>query len=198
MQNCSDYLPEKTESELIRAARDGSTAAFAELARRTRPRLVNAARAILKSAEEAEDAVQNAFWKAYEHLSTFRGDSSFNTWMMSIVLNQARMRLREMRRARLVSFDDASEPAPPLVDPSPSVEESYAGEEMLRALRQEIRRLPAQLRQIMLMHVENLSMPEAAERLGVSLPAAKARLFRARMHLGSRMRPYTHTPAVAA
>jgi len=187
------------EADLVREAQDGSADAFTELLRRSRPRLMYAARSILKTREEAEDAVQAASWKAFERLETFRGESSFNTWLTSIVVNQARMRRRELRRAQFLFLDDGPESlAPRLADGAPTAEEAYAGEELVQVLHREIRRLPAQLRQVMLLHVQNLSMMESAERLGVSLSAAKARLFRARLQLYERMRPYASVRTVAA
>jgi len=190
------------ENELIHSAQQGSEDAFAELLRRSRPRLWRAAIGILKNPEEAEDAIQNATWKAWQHLEGFRQDSSFNTWLTSIVVNQARMRLRELRRARVVSIDDAPEdgiaPLRQIADSALDPEQNCSGRELRRALNREIGRLPRQLRQIMLLYVENRSMPEAADTLGLSVAAAKTRLFRARQELHNRMRRYTELPAVAA
>src|SRR5581483_11574619 len=115
---------------------------------------------------EAEDALQNALWNAWQRLETFREDSSFNTWLTSIVLNQSRMRLRELRRARFVSIDDGTDEHPALLlhltDEAPDPERSYARDQMLSNLHREIRRLPAQFRQILLLYLENPSVIEAA------------------------------------
>jgi RNA polymerase sigma-70 factor (ECF subfamily) len=196
----SGALRDLGENDLVQLARQGSPEAFSELMRRSRPRLLRAAAAIVNSPEEAEDALQNASWKAYEHLANFRQESSFNTWLTTIVVNQARMRMREVRRARLVSLDEAPEgrpaPVPELPDMAADPEHAYASEELLQLLHQEIRRLPAPLRQVMLLYVENHSAAEAAERLGLSVAAAKTRLFRARQQLFHRMQRYAELPAV--
>ena len=202
MHKNSDGLQEWHEKELVRAAQAGSDEAFSELLRRSKPRVWRVALSILGSPEEAEDALQNSNWKAYEHLAGFRQDSSFNTWLTSIVANQARMRLRELRRARLVSIDDppevrAAAGIADLASEGPSAEKAYSDHEMIRALHREIRRLPVQFRQILLLYVEDLSIFEAADRLGLTPAAVKTRLFRARQHLYERMRRYAE-PAVAA
>ena len=198
----SGALRDLSENDLIQLARQGSPEAFSELMRRSRPRLLRAAEAIVNSAEEAEDAFQNASWKAYEHLANFRQESSFNTWLTTIVVNQARMRMREVRRVRLVSLDETAEdrpaPVPELADLSEDPERAFAGEELRRILHQEIRRLPAPLRQIMLLYVENHSAADVAKRLGLSVAAAKTRLFRARQHLYSRMQRYAELPELSS
>ena len=202
MQNNSFALQDADEIDLIGAAQQGSEAAFTELLRRNRQRMWRTAMYVLKNPYEAEDVVQNASWKAWQHLSKFRHDSRFSTWLTVIALNQARMRLRELRRANTVSMDDdSSEPAariPQLCDTAPSPEEAYAGSELVCALHQEIRRLPSQLKQVMLLSVENLTMDEAADQLGVTLAAAKARLFRARQELYNRMQRYAPKPLAVA
>ncbi|HEY3837933.1 MAG TPA: sigma-70 family RNA polymerase sigma factor [Bryobacteraceae bacterium] len=201
-QQKQKYFEGQAEEELVAAAQAGSQEAFAELLRRCRPRLTRVAWSILGILEEVEDAVQNASWKAYQHLAAFRREASFNSWVTRIVVNQARMRLRELRRAKLVAIDEPAEghlsPAGYLAENSPDPESMYAGEEMLEALYREIRLLPTCFRQILLLHVENGSVPETAEELNVSLSAAKTRLLRARQQLTVRMRRYRDARGVAA
>ena len=128
--------------------------------------MLYAAASILHRPEDAEDAVQAASWKAFERLSSFRGESSFNTWLTSIAVNQARMRRREMRRDALAQADEVSESTnAPLRDTTPNPEEAYARDELVRAVHREIRRLPKQLRRVMLLHIQDLPIAEAAEPL---------------------------------
>ncbi len=194
MQNNFPALQDAGEIELIANAQQGSEAAFEELLRRHRKRLWRSAMYVLKNPDDAEDAVQTASWKAWRHLSKFRCDSSFGTWLTVIVVNQARMRLRELRRAGTLSLDDDSNEGiawiPQISDVAPTPEEAYAGSELVRALHHEILRLPSQFKQVMLLSVEDRTMDEAADQLGVTLAAAKARLFRARQELYHRMRRY--------
>lgn len=198
MQNSSRRLRDEAEERLVREAQQGSVEAFAELVRRSRWRMLCVAGAILRSREDAEDAVQVACWNAFRRLSTFRGESCFNTWLTSITVNQARMRRRELTRAGRILAEDSSDAALWVADPAPDAEQRYASEELVDALHREMRRLPAQLRQAMLAHVQSSSAAELAGRLGVSLAAAKARLFRARLHLHQRMKPYAAPREAAA
>lgn len=196
MQNCSNQWRDRAEVDLVRAAQGGEADAFSELLRRSRRSMLSGAWMILKNSDEAEDAVQAACWKAFQHLETFRGEASFNTWLTTITVNQARMRRRQLRRLKLVLVDDPPNPADVrLRDAMPNAEELYAAQELVRMLNGEIRRLPAQLRHAMLLHIQNLSVAEVAERLGVTIAAAKARLFRARVRLHRRMRPYVELGA---
>jgi RNA polymerase sigma factor (sigma-70 family) len=181
MQKCS-------ERDLLASALNGSDEAFGALLRASRPKLLAAARLILPDAEEAEDAVQAAAWNAYRSLSSFRAESSFHTWVTSIAINQARMRRRQLRRSRLVPMEEVQDFVPQSRDSAPGPEAGYAAQELRVRLRREVRRLPAQLRQVMLLYIDDVSMADASRRLGLSLAATKARLFRARRHLFSRMR----------
>ena len=202
MQESRDELRSTSEHDLVRMAQQGSHQAFAELWLRSKPRLRRAAMRILKSPEDADDVLQNASWNAFTHLPGFRLDSSFNTWLTSIVVNQARMRIRELRRARVISIDGIMEGRPtPISQTSasaPTPEQLYAGEELIRVLHEEIRRLPRQLRQMMQLYVADFTMPEAAEHLGVTVTAAKTRMFRARHEFYSRMRRHLELPGAPA
>ena len=199
MQNDFRSLGDAAESELIETAKAGSVDAFSELLKRSRPAMLRMARTLLNTPEEVEDALQNASWKAYQHLSTFQQKASFNTWIVKIVLNQARMRMRQVRQAKLVSLDDSFDLRPQLgarLTSDTRSEDLYASEELRYALRQEIRRLPVHFRQIMLLHIEDSSMAEMAARLDVTISAAKSRLLRARHCLIERMRRYLERTAV--
>ncbi len=200
MQESRDELRPTSEHELVRRAQQGSHEAFADLLQRSKPRLWRAAMRILNSPEDAEDVLQNASWKAFTHLPGFRLDSSFNTWFTSIVVNQARMRIRELRRVRVVSIDDIAEDRPtPLSRMSaigPTPEQLYASDELIRVLHEEIRLLPRRLRRMMQLYVADVTMPEAAEHLGLTVTATKTRMFRARHEFYSRMRGHLEIPAV--
>lgn len=202
MQESRHELRSTSEHDLVRRAQEGSHQAFAELWLRSKPRLRRAALRILNSPEEADDVLQNASWNAFTHLPGFRRNSSFNTWLTSIVVNQARMRTRELRRARVVSIDDVAEGRPSSLSQRPSItptpEQLYSADELIRVLHEEIRRLPRQLRQMMELYVADLTMPEAAEHLGVAVTAAKTRMFRARHEFYSRMRRHLEVPGAPA
>lgn len=183
-----DSIQKCSERELVQAALNGSDDAFAALLGASRPKMLAMARMILFPSEEAEDAVQTAALNAYQYLSSFRAESSFHTWLMSITINQARMRRRQLTRARLLALDDLQGCVPQLRDPAAGPEAGYESRELKALLHEEAGRLPQQLRQVMLLYMEDVSMGEASQRLGLSLAATKARLFRARAELFGRVR----------
>ncbi len=103
-------LPMKHDSEsdarLVTLAEEGSGGAFAELTRRNYNASLKLAQSILRDRQEAEDEVQNAYWKAYQRLEQFHHDAKFAMWMMCIVVNQCLMRLRLRRRADFLYLDE--------------------------------------------------------------------------------------------
>src|SRR5512142_970377 len=85
---------------LVHASKQGDVAAFGELVKRYDRKLFRIAHHLTQNAEDAEDAVQDAFLKAFQHLQQFREDSKFSTWLIRIVLNLALMKLRKRRLAK--------------------------------------------------------------------------------------------------
>ena len=181
-----------SEEQLLQLARQGSEEAFAELMHRHGAAARKAALGILRDEGDAEDEVQNAWWKAWRHLGEFEGDSRFSTWVTRIVINQCLMRLRQDRRAAFL-YLDAEIPgldhvSLELRDESGTPEDRLCREEVRRLVTREIGRIPPLLRSaLVLREVNQLPMPEVAERLGISLAAAKSRLLRARHELRDRL-----------
>ena len=185
-------LENATEDVLVRNAQAGDHAAFAELTRRHYSSSFKLAVSILRDRSEAEDEVQNAYWKAYQHLGQFHQDAKFSTWMTRIVVNQCFMRLRQLRRANFLFIDDTQigeeRGTLELVDHTPGPDAELSTGELSRLLLREIRRIPPLLRKVFLLRdVQELDMPEVARQLGISVPAAKSRLLRAREELRSRL-----------
>jgi RNA polymerase sigma-70 factor, ECF subfamily len=181
-----------SDQKLVEQARNGHPDAFGELLSRHRQRCVDLATFFLRNRGDAEDEVQNAFSKAYAHLDQFQGDAEFSTWLARIVSNQCLMLLRVRRRTKFVYLDDttSAEDAPPLELPAggSDPEGEFAFSQMKSVLRTEIRRIPPMLRNVMLLRdIQELPMPEVADQLGITVPAAKSRLLRARFELRSRL-----------
>lgn len=197
MQNISESegLKSVTDSQLVSLAQQGSEGAFAELMRRHSKNMMQVAVGILRDTQEAEDELQNAWWKAWQHINGFAGDSRFTTWVTRIVMNQCLMRLRQTRRARFLYMDA---PAPgeervtfELRDRGATPEEGLGRREVTDLVRREIGRIPPILRHaLVLREVNQLPMPEVAEQLGISLAAAKSRLLRGRSELRQRLEKY--------
>jgi len=191
----SEGLTGLSDGELVSLTKQGSERAFAELMRRHSKSLMKVALGILQDAQEAEDELQNAWWKAWQHIGGFAGESRFTTWLTRIVMNQCLMRLRQTRRTRFLYMDS---PAPgeervtfELRDREATPEQDLGTREMTELVRREIARIPPLLRQaLVLREVRQLPMPAVAEELGISLAAAKSRLLRARHELRARMEKY--------
>jgi RNA polymerase sigma-70 factor (ECF subfamily) len=168
-----------------------SDQAFEALMRRFNQKLFRVARSILRNDADAEDAVQDAYLQAYRRLSDFRGEAQLSTWLTRIVINQALMRLRSDKRDRVVlSFNDAdANEAQSLVeempdDKSESPRDAALRGEIRRLLEHHIDALPLPMRTVLVMRdVEDMSVQETAETLGIPPATVRTRLFRARAML---------------
>jgi RNA polymerase sigma-70 factor (ECF subfamily) len=189
-QATAEDAPAPTEEELVQRARGGDAKAFGQLVQRHQNPCLKRAMLMIRNRSDAEDEVQNAFWKAFQRLEQFRGEGTFAAWLSRIVENQCLMRIREERNSRFVYLDESngSNVGIELVGQMTDPEDQLGWEEMVILLRREISRIPPLLRNVMLLRdVEQLSMPDVAARLGVSVPAAKSRLMRARTELRARI-----------
>lgn len=192
MQNRDQYFCNFSDEDLVTLAQEGTSGAFVELVQRHYSNWKNLAVSIVGELSDAEDELQNAICKAFEHIKQFHQDSKFSTWMTRIVVNQCLMRLRKVRRSRQVFFDDLrlDQDAAPVQIPSADLdaERQLASRQVSAVLKTEIRRIPPLLRNVFLLRdVEQLPMEEVARRLGVTIPAAKSRLLRARSELKQRL-----------
>ena len=192
MQNQKLYCS-IADDRLVGLCQKGEDGAFAELMGRHQATAMKLALSILRDKQDAEDEVQNSFWKAYEHIAQFQQDAKFSTWFTRIVVNQCLMRLRKARRAKFYYLDDrpVGEEAVTLElkDNRHSPEQTLGQMEVSNVLHAEIQRIPPLLRHVFLLRdVQQKPMPEVAELLGISVAAAKSRLLRARAELRNRMR----------
>jgi RNA polymerase sigma-70 factor, ECF subfamily len=179
-----------TEAELVASAKNGDSEAFGELIQRHRKTCLKRAMMMIRNHSDAEDEVQNAFWKAFQRLDQFRGEGSFAAWLGRIVENQCLMRIRESRNSRFVYLDEPNDANVriELVGQSADPEDQVGVEEVINLLRREVSRIPPLLRNVMLLRdLDQLPIPDVAGRLGLSIPAAKSRLMRARLELRSRI-----------
>ena len=177
-----------SEKNLVEAAKNGESDAFGTLCERYGQQLFRAAHRITRTREDAEDAVQDAFMRAFLHVNDFDGRSSFATWLTRIAINSALMILRKKRTSSEITIEPTDEhdakPRFDVVDHAPSPESCYAQFEEKRILRQAVQKLRPNLREIVNTHqLQESSMRETAHRMGISLAAAKARLFHAKVAL---------------
>ena len=174
---------EMNETGLLLRAKRGETAAFNLLYRTYAGRILHKVRRITRSHEDAEDAVQEAFLNAFRHIQTFEGRSGFSTWLTRIGINSALMMLRKKRNSREVTRakDSESESQWEATDAAPGPEQQYAQQERLRLVRDAIAGLRPSIRLALEIHTfQGRSVEEMASEMGISVCAAKARVFHAK------------------
>jgi len=181
---------------LVERVRSGDEQAYDKLVRKYERQVFRIAQHITQNREDAEDAMQDAFLKAYEKLDQFQGNSKFYTWLVRIAVNESLMRLRKRRTGKMVSIDEdiaTDEGSVPrdLADWAPDPEQNYGQAELNQILRKTIQGLPQGFRIVFVLRdVEGLSTEETADTLGLSIPAVKSRLLRARLQLRERLSRY--------
>jgi RNA polymerase sigma-70 factor (ECF subfamily) len=180
------------DAELVARAREGSQEAFGMLITRHYRTCVNIASFILRDRSDAEDEVQKACCKAFEHLDQYHGDAEFLTWLLRIVSNQCLMLIRVRRRVRFlyIDADPDREKSSPVELPAtlPDPEHEVITNELQDVLRTEISHIPPLFRNVLLLRdVQDLPMLDVAARLKITVPAAKSRLLRARSELRDRV-----------
>ena len=180
-----------TDAELVERARHGDAAAFGELVDRHRHAVYRAA---LRSPADAEDAAQDAFVTAYRRLSSFRGEASFKTWLLSITWNQAINHRRSATRWWRVFVQPSAgkEDAPAFEEHSsadPSPEQALAGSRMRSDIVREIRALPANLRDALLLaQAGEYRYEEIGAMLNAPVGTIKWRVSEARRLVRQRLR----------
>jgi len=184
------------ESVLLAQSREGDTRAFAELVRRYEGKIFRLAQHITQNREDAEDVLQETFMKAYEHLEQFKGDSKFYTWIVRIAVNQALMKLRRRKTDKSVSLDEQIDTGEDTIvreiaawDEDP--EQQFSREELGDILDKAVQSLDPPYRSVFVLRdIDELSTEETAEALGLSVPAVKSRLLRARLQLREKLTRY--------
>lgn len=195
VEGATRTVANEEEAALVSAAQEGDAGAFETLVNRYSRRVYRLAWNITQNDEDAEDVSQDAFLKAFQHLANFRGNSRFYTWLVRITVNQALMKLRKRRR-REISFDDPLETEESFMprqieDWGPSPEVRFSQEQLGRFLAAAITELSIGLRVVFqLRDVEELSIEQTAELLGLSKAAVKSRLLRARLKLREKLQEH--------
>jgi RNA polymerase sigma-70 factor (ECF subfamily) len=179
--NASESSP-MTDEEIVARVCAGEVPLFEVLMRRHNQRVYRAARAILGDDHEAEDVMQDAYVRAYEHLRDFEGRARFTTWITRIAVHEA---LARAKRAKRFHPLDASSEEPTMSSPgTPTPEQSASDGEMRAVLEHAIDALPEDFRAVFVLRaIEEMSGSEAAECLGIPEETVKTRLHRARARL---------------
>jgi RNA polymerase sigma-70 factor (ECF subfamily) len=192
-------ISNRTESEIIAAVLAGEIQLYHELICPYERSVYVIALSYMKNEADAEDVAQQAFVRAFRKLSSFRAESKFSTWLISITINEARTCLRRQALVRMEPLDQLPDEdkgiSPALLRdwreiPSEAVERDEVRVLIQRAVEQ----LPDIYRQVFLLRdVEELTTSETAEALNVSIPSVKVRLHRARMMLQKQLAPQLRT-----
>ena len=181
---------------LVARAKEGDASAFEQLVRQYDRQVFRVAQHITQNREDAEDIAQDVFFKAYTKLDQFQGNSKFSTWLVRIAVNESLMRLRKRKTSKTVPMDEdvqTEEGSIPrdFAEWRPNPEQQFNQAELRDILRKTIQGLPPGFRTVFtLRDIENLSTEETAEALGLSVPAVKSRLLRARLQLRERLSRY--------
>ncbi|HET9802033.1 MAG TPA: sigma-70 family RNA polymerase sigma factor [Candidatus Acidoferrum sp.] len=195
----------QSEAALIARILAGEKELFHELVRPYERMIYLTVFAILKNEVESEDAAQEAIINAYRHLNSFRMESKFSTWLVTIAVNQARQKLRRDKRATFESIDEQDEDKEGDYTPAFLTDwreiplEALERKELREALRASVAGLPDKYRQIFILRdLQEMSIQETAEALGVNQPLVKIRLRRARLMLQKQLAPFLQqSPPVA-
>jgi RNA polymerase sigma-70 factor (ECF subfamily) len=190
------------EEALLARLRAGDEAAFAELVRANTGRLLALARRMLRSEEDARDAVQEAFLQAFKGIDRFQGGARLSTWLHRIAVNASLMKLRSRSRRpeqpieellpRFYEDGHRVEPGPPWRQDGPDPVEER---ETRVQVREAIDRLPEIYRNVLLLRdIEGLDTEETARLLDVKVDTVKVRLHRARQALRSLLAPQFSGP----
>ncbi|HXO34769.1 MAG TPA: sigma-70 family RNA polymerase sigma factor [Candidatus Acidoferrales bacterium] len=185
--------------DLIRQAIVGNPEAQERLFKTYTPRLYRAVFAVLRNREDAEDAVQESWCRAYANLHSFQGRAAFSTWLTRIAINSALM-LRRRKSIRLEAslndiLDNQSEPFfDGKVAAAPNPEEIYVASELNSLIQDQIRKLPPRVQAAFrLRKIEEFSAKEAVQALGIRETALKSRVLRARKKVARGLRKLLST-----
>jgi RNA polymerase sigma-70 factor, ECF subfamily len=177
------------DSVLIELALAGQSECFTVLMDRHLVAVKRCIASMVRNAADSEDLVQEVVLKVWRHLSTFRSESSFRTWLIRVAINEA---LQSYRRERRKPLGQALGDFDALASHAESPHQSYARIEMAQAVHGAVAELPAKYRQVLtLRDLEQLSAQETALRLQSTIPTVKTRLFRARLMLLDTLRRST-------
>jgi RNA polymerase sigma-70 factor (ECF subfamily) len=186
-----EFVSDDPDFEIVARVRNGETDAFEELVRKHGRRVYRSLLGIVGSPEEAEDTLQDAFFKAFQHLPHFEGRSKFSTWLVRIAINTGLQRVRSRKEFDRIDEDDEEFRPRNIQAWTETPEDFYSREELRRLVEREVLKLPVKYRVALLLRdLEEVSTEEAAAALGLSIPGLKARVLRGRLMLRESMAPY--------
>ncbi len=181
---------------LAARARQGDTLAFSRLVELYEEKAIHTAYAFLGNMEDARDAAQEAFVKAYQALGSFKGNSKFSTWLIRIVVNQSKDVLRKKKTRNFFNWIPSGEaeekdPIQNLESKSPDSRKQLQNREIDQAVREAVEKLPGQQKSVFtLRYLEGMSLEEIAQVLDLSTGAVKAHLWQAGQKMKKSLQPW--------
>ena len=184
--------PEDPDGALVAQVQNGDTDAFEELVRRHTRRVFGTLAGIVGNMDDARDATQDVFLKAFENIGRFQGRSKFSTWLTSIAINTGTEILRQRKPSESLDEDDDEGFRPRQIQSwAKNPEQMFAAAQRNELVREAVLRLPQKYRVVILLRdINQISTEEAAAALGLGVPALKARLLRGRLMLRESLAPH--------
>jgi RNA polymerase sigma-70 factor, ECF subfamily len=187
---------EFNDTDLVERLKAEDEEALEALFNRYSAKLYNVAQRILGEVADAEEVIQDVFWTAFRKAKSFRGTAQFSTWLYRLTVNAALGKIRRSKRSREIEYEeylpkfqkDGHHLARPVVDWSDTLDEKYAEQELQQLLRDALDQLkPVDKSVVVLSDLEEMSDKEIADVLGLTVPAVKTRLHRARLFLRGKL-----------
>jgi len=170
-----------SDEEVVARVLNGETALFEIIMRRYNQRLYRVAHSILRNDAEAEDVMQDAYVRAYQHLSQFAGRAKFSTWLTRIAVHEALARAHRRSRVQELDAEPYGGKMDPLAAKTPDPEQQASDHELLALLQSAVLELPPSYRSVLVLRdIEEMSTADTAEALELSEENVKVRLHRAR------------------
>ncbi len=170
-----------SDEEVVARVLDGETALFEIIMRRYNQRLYRVAHSILRDDAEAQDVMQDAYVRAYQHLDQFAGRAKFSTWLTRIAVHEALARAHRRSRVQGLDAEPYGGTMDPLVSKTPDPEQQASDRELVALLQSAVLALPANYRSVLVLRdIEEMSTSDTAEALDLTEENVKVRLHRAR------------------
>jgi RNA polymerase sigma-70 factor, ECF subfamily len=177
-----------SDEEVVSRVLGGETALFEIIMRRYNQRLYRVAHSILRNDAEAEDVMQDAYVRAYQHLGQFEGRAKFSTWLTRIAVHEALARAHRRSRVQELDAEPSGGYMDPLISNTPDPEQQVSDHELVALLQTAVLALPTSYRSVlMLRDIEEMSTTETAQALDLTEENVKVRLHRARALLRREM-----------
>ncbi|HEY1271209.1 MAG TPA: sigma-70 family RNA polymerase sigma factor, partial [Terriglobales bacterium] len=186
-------FPDDPDADVVARVQNGDVDAFEDLVRRHTRRIMATLTGIVGNMDDARDATQDVFLKAFEHIDRFQRRSKFSTWLISIAINTGTEFLRQRKPYDSLENVEDEEGFRPrqLQSWAENPEQQVAATQRSRLVREAVLRLPEKYRvAVLLRDISQLSTEEAAAALGLKLPALKARVLRGRLMLRESLAPH--------